>query len=1395
MDTYTENVQSVKSLIDRALARARELVAEASTDELEVLVHGPITPAKARAVASAQWLREMWARTDLDVDKPENAAQREAILAERAALEDIYTAAVEAGIFTRVEIEGDLAELKALAEAGNHYAAVALPLAAAGWAVMPGRDEDELRKRARYFYKFWTGEDRRRQLPREVLHHAEMHPDVAVLWLVDSGPVILAAVDVDDLDLLPWVLATFGEPLFTVSTGRPGGGVHLYYWADSYVTGRNGAIGPLSAFHFDGLALDGDTGLVKKPKREGTSPIDVKCRRGYPVAPWSLHKSGAVYTPDRDLPEVMGRIAQGIGRFDNELYEVMVAEVKQLRRERKPGRAAAKSKKSAKATDKPASSQKPRKAPTVRDRVKAALDFDYTPPPDDSLDDLMALDESEPTQAEEPVELDPEEAWRAAEAESQEGQEDYFDLDDEGQPILPVRPPAAAPKPSKVAPVNPATFWDALPKDLSKIRRVRCVDNLAVLDGEPFFQWAASSAAGLSYDAWRGGLQAIVALAGEDGRPFAQLFSALDPARYHPAECDKAYSDAIESVRQCGAPMRYETLAAAGWPGDVPTAIRSPADRLRCFLEGTFGPGEEAIAIPDDECIPPAGGYGAPYIGRLNPLIEIGTLCLLLLAEPGSGKTTSMDKLAAQYPRSVKIVPRRALTNPRYRRVRWLTEDRVECCLPSILKKLKLPPRDPRKPRILLLDEWPTILAMIVSRKFGSAPALLRKLRALIAACDLVVAAGADCTLRERDMLIELGVPAEGLKIVKHLPRVPWAEAIRLGSMAEVLWVVDTSIQQGKRVFLSSTVKSTVEKVAAQIRKRNPEIQPLALVGGKEWTPPERWGCYGSILTSPVGSVGVSYSDRDGAPFDVEITLGEPRGSLLDWTEIKQGASRPRRSQQPDAPPRTLYYFIPCREPAAELDRTSDLAEIERLEHARYERGARALRKHGYGPKSSDPTTERLFVLSEQVMRIRCRNQRELFEAWLSREGVKLSTFYLTTATEMMNARDLFFDFVKAGKQAREAKVKAVLDAPDLHRHAAVRLQRKGELTEEQESALARFKVLNELGAAGLTEASVLCNAHGRRTRQAMLFSAVRLVEEGQEKCLAAEDYSAYVAGDITRVKSLGVVAHLVHRLLVAAGAPVRDLVAPLRIGASHTTSLDDDPQPVVRLPTEAELAEAREAVAAWRWDKAGLLLGELYDKLKAILDEEEGNRDLLAMFGIRSALGFVSDAGWIEDPVRLIGNLLGGLGLKSEKPKDTRRGGEHVRIYNLDMAVYDEAVGLTDRTNRKLSGLPVEEPVEIGTRVRGKALVLDVPAWRPRGEDDAPTAEELEALYAPDQAEGEYGEVPDWYTQQQAQQEDDGEMNENDYWQQEADGEPDEGDYGQPEWPQPEEGEAWAAK
>jgi len=174
----------------------------------------------------------------------------------------------------------------------SRYGKAAVQWERLGFAVVPGRAGGE-KSPACKFALYCPGDDDihvRGIRPDDITHHeAEAAPDANPLIILDSGTqgVRFVVIDVDEPGVEAWVKEQYGNTPLSVSTGREGGGVHLYYRAPEgvHVPQANGVIGPDESF-------DPET---------GRTPIDINGKRSYVVAPGAVHKSGVEYLCSVDV--------------------------------------------------------------------------------------------------------------------------------------------------------------------------------------------------------------------------------------------------------------------------------------------------------------------------------------------------------------------------------------------------------------------------------------------------------------------------------------------------------------------------------------------------------------------------------------------------------------------------------------------------------------------------------------------------------------------------------------------------------------------------------------------------------------------------------------------------------------------------------------------------------------------------------------------------------------------------------------------------------------------------------------------------------------------------------------------------------------------------------------
>lgn len=150
-----------------------------------------------------------------------------------------------------------------------------------GFAMLPLMSADE--KKPAVSFGYLTDFRQERQWRGQALGWKSLLPGAC--WLLDalagSQCPDLDVLDVDDLADLPWAIQTFGPTPLTVSTGRQGGGVHLYYKRDPNR--------PRDAYGSKVGIYDHSQGVSRKTK------VDHKSWHGYTIAPGSLHRSGLTY--------------------------------------------------------------------------------------------------------------------------------------------------------------------------------------------------------------------------------------------------------------------------------------------------------------------------------------------------------------------------------------------------------------------------------------------------------------------------------------------------------------------------------------------------------------------------------------------------------------------------------------------------------------------------------------------------------------------------------------------------------------------------------------------------------------------------------------------------------------------------------------------------------------------------------------------------------------------------------------------------------------------------------------------------------------------------------------------------------------------------------------------
>jgi len=226
---------------------------------------------------------------------------------------------------------------------GLVYGNIAVRWAALGYTVIPGGGGDSGKRPRVEWTAFRAGHDPHPAEPVRLgraIGWADQFPDCTQGLLVLDSNVDPAkhvvVIDVDDPQWLDWVIEHFGDTPMKQTTGRDGGGWHLFYRRPAsleYVPSRSGHIGPPDAFRWPDWPDD----MEKSPKHWGTSPIDVKGNGAYVVAPGSVHRTGRAYHLDGDL-EVTEELLAALPEFRLSRYEEMSADNKKERKARKRSR-------------------------------------------------------------------------------------------------------------------------------------------------------------------------------------------------------------------------------------------------------------------------------------------------------------------------------------------------------------------------------------------------------------------------------------------------------------------------------------------------------------------------------------------------------------------------------------------------------------------------------------------------------------------------------------------------------------------------------------------------------------------------------------------------------------------------------------------------------------------------------------------------------------------------------------------------------------------------------------------------------------------------------------------------------------------------------------------------
>lgn len=170
-----------------------------------------------------------------------------------------------------------------------------------GFRVIPGKPSDKVP------YVSWKKYQTEPVTIRDINDWSDLFQDATPLLLTgvsNHEDMALYVIDVDDMSLLPWVQYMLGDSPLKVSTGREGGGVHLYFQGEPQLIGnKHGQVGP-------------DFSFEEKGNGHLQSSIDIKGFGGYVVAPGAFHKSGRQYLPQGiDLGSVDSDFLMGLPYF------------------------------------------------------------------------------------------------------------------------------------------------------------------------------------------------------------------------------------------------------------------------------------------------------------------------------------------------------------------------------------------------------------------------------------------------------------------------------------------------------------------------------------------------------------------------------------------------------------------------------------------------------------------------------------------------------------------------------------------------------------------------------------------------------------------------------------------------------------------------------------------------------------------------------------------------------------------------------------------------------------------------------------------------------------------------------------------------------------------------
>ena len=189
----------------------------------------------------------------------------------------------------------------------SHFRGVATPWYDLGFVVLPATDAKtpDVPRFRQYcegsdktddFGKVWA---REYATPALLKQQAARRPNSNGLVLLDShkDPTLrLVVVDVDDPILMQWAIDQFGPTPYSVSTGRAGGGTHLYYRCEVGIRYQQliGEIGPVEGWH-------------QRKDGQWRTKIDIKSAANYAIAPGSIHKTGVPYVANVPVTEELLR--------------------------------------------------------------------------------------------------------------------------------------------------------------------------------------------------------------------------------------------------------------------------------------------------------------------------------------------------------------------------------------------------------------------------------------------------------------------------------------------------------------------------------------------------------------------------------------------------------------------------------------------------------------------------------------------------------------------------------------------------------------------------------------------------------------------------------------------------------------------------------------------------------------------------------------------------------------------------------------------------------------------------------------------------------------------------------------------------------------------------------